>query len=63
MIYFTREYSWAVYTTFIGVPVNFGCDGAGDVIYFTSNHLGISPSLVDYLSATDYGLDFFLTTR
>ena len=27
--------------------VNFGCDGAGDddVIYFTSNHLGISPSV------------------
>ena len=26
--------------------VNFGCDGASDVIYFTSNHLGISPSVL-----------------
>ena len=26
--------------------VNFGCDGAGDVIYFTSNHLGITPSVL-----------------
>ena len=26
--------------------VNFGCDGAGAVIYFTSNHLGITPSVL-----------------
>ena len=27
--------------------VNFGCDGAGDVIYLTSNHfIGISPSVL-----------------
>ena len=26
--------------------VNFGCDGADDVIYFTSNYLGLSPSVL-----------------